>query len=123
MLAPVPLQRLEGLVLLAAGVVGFAESGWSWWWLAGLLLVPDISMVGYLLRPSTGALTYNAGHTLLGPALLLAWSWSGAPSFVLAFGATWLAHIGMDRAFGYGLKFADSFNHTHLGEIGRFRGR
>jgi Domain of unknown function (DUF4260) len=123
MLAPVTLQRLEGLVLLAAGLAGFAESEWSWWWFAGLLLVPDISMAGYLMRPSTGALTYNAGHTLLGPALLLAWFWIGAPTFVLAFGSTWLAHIGMDRAFGYGLKFADSFNHTHLGEIGRLRGR
>jgi hypothetical protein len=123
MLAPVTLQRLEGLVLLAAGVVGFAESGLSWWWFAGLLLVPDISMAGYLFRPSTGALTYNAGHTLVGPALLLAWFWIGAPTFIFAFGSTWLAHIGMDRAFGYGLKFADSFNHTHLGEIGRFRGR
>jgi hypothetical protein len=122
MLAPIPLQRLEGLVVLLGGLVGFAESGWSWWWFAALLLVPDLSMAGYLLRPSTGALAYNAGHTLLGPALLLAWFWTGASSLVLALGSTWLAHIGIDRAFGYGLKFADSFNHTHLGEIGRFRG-
>jgi len=123
MLAPIPLQRLEGLVLLVAGVVGFAESGWSWWWFAGLLFVPDISMAGYLLRPTTGALSYNAGHNLLGPALLLAWFWAGASTLVLAIGSTWVAHIGMDRTFGYGLKFADSFNHTHLGEIGRYRGR
>ncbi|HJU52615.1 MAG TPA: DUF4260 family protein, partial [Acidimicrobiia bacterium] len=33
----------------------------------------------------------------------------------------WLAHIGLDRFLGYGLKYADAFGHTHLGEIGRRR--
>ncbi|HUO46224.1 MAG TPA: DUF4260 domain-containing protein [Acidimicrobiia bacterium] len=121
MLAPVPLQRLEGAILLIAGVAGFAASGWSWWWFAGLLLVPDLSMVGYLLRPSTGAGIYNLGHSLIGPALFFAWYWVGGPSVVLVVAAVWLAHIGMDRLFGYGLKFADAFTHTHLGEIGRGR--
>jgi hypothetical protein len=123
MLSPVPLQRLEGLVFLAAGVAAFAESGWSWWWFAALLLVPDISMIGYLIRPSAGAISYNVGHTFVGPALLLVWAWIGGPPAALALGAIWLAHIGMDRAFGYGLKFADNFTNTHLGEIGRLRGR
>jgi hypothetical protein len=36
-----------------------------------------------------------------------------------ALGLLWLAHIGMDRAFGFGLKYPDSFRHTHLGVIGR----
>jgi hypothetical protein len=31
----------------------------------------------------------------------------------------WFAHIGLDRALGYGLKYADGFQHTHLGTIGR----
>lgn len=118
-LAPVPLQRLEGAILLIPSVVGFAASDWSWWWFAGLLLVPDISMVGYLLRPSTGAAVYNLGHSLIGPALLFAWWWYDGSVWAIAFGSIWLAHIGMDRMFGYGLKFSDGFNHTHLGEIGR----
>ena len=29
------------------------------------------------------------------------------------------AHISMDRIFGYGLKFNDSFFNTHLGKIGK----
>ena len=28
-------------------------------------------------------------------------------------------HASMDRIFGYGLKFNDSFHHTHLGWIGK----
>jgi hypothetical protein len=30
----------------------------------------------------------------------------------------WLAHVGIDRALGYGLKYGDAFNATHLGRIG-----
>jgi hypothetical protein len=122
-LGPVLVQRLEGLALLAAAVIGFADTGASWWWFAGLLLVPDVSMVGYLANPRIGALTYNLGHTLVGPALLFLWHWLGGPDGVLVAGWIWLAHIGMDRLFGYGLKFSDAFTHTHLGNIGPARER
>jgi hypothetical protein len=30
-------------------------------------------------------------------------------------------HSSMDRVFGYGLKYPDSFNNTHLGPIGKAR--
>ena len=30
----------------------------------------------------------------------------------------WIAHIGLDRALGYGLKYATGFGDTHLGHIG-----
>ena len=119
MLSPVPLQRLEGLVLLIAGIIGFSVAEVSWWWLIGLLLVPDLSMVGYLISPVVGARTYNAGHTLLGPGMLFGANvlWGPSAALIVA-GSVWLAHIGMDRLFGYGLKFGDDFQHTHLGWIG-----
>ncbi len=122
MFAPVPIQRIEGLVLLVAGVAAFGASDVSWWWFAGLLLVPDVSMVGYLANPSTGASVYNIGHALLGPGLLIGWHLLGGPVAALAVGAVWLAHVGMDRLFGYGLKYDDDFKHTHLGWIGPDRG-
>lgn len=31
----------------------------------------------------------------------------------------WMAHNGMDRALGLGLKFAIAFRNTHLGVVGR----
>ena len=31
----------------------------------------------------------------------------------------WLAHIGFDRALGYGLKYSAGFGFTHLGRIGK----
>jgi hypothetical protein len=30
----------------------------------------------------------------------------------------WLAHIGLDRALGYGLKYGSGFRDTHLGRLG-----
>jgi Domain of unknown function (DUF4260) len=121
MFAPVPAQRWEGVALLGAGLVGFASTDASWWWFAGLLLVPDLSMVGYLVNPSRGAAVYNLGHALLAPGLLLGWHWLGGPTAALAIGAIWVAHIGMDRMLGYGLKYGDDFTHTHLGSIGAQR--
>jgi hypothetical protein len=29
----------------------------------------------------------------------------------------WLAHIGMDRMLGYGLKYSGGFKDTHLGRL------
>ena len=36
-----------------------------------------------------------------------------------AFADFLLAHTGMDRAVGYGLKYPTGFSDTHLGRIGR----
>ncbi len=121
-LDPVRVQRIEGLVLLVAAVIGFAATDATWWWFAGLLLVPDLFAAGYLVNPRVGATTYNLGHNLLVPALLFGWYLLDGPSWTLPVAWVWVAHIGMDRLFGYGLKFGDAFTHTHLGTIGP-RGR
>ena len=67
---PTALQRLEGFLLLGAAIWMFAETGESWWLFGLLLLAPDVSMLGYLRGPELGAVTYNLGHILLGPAVL-----------------------------------------------------
>lgn len=120
---PIAVQRIEGLALLVLAVVAFAATGFSWWWFAALLLVPDVSMVGYLVNPRAGAAVYNAGHTLVLPVVLAIWWWVWGPSAVGMVAAVWLAHIGMDRAAGYGLKEPTDFTHTHLGLIGPSRNR
>ena len=119
MFAPIPLQRVEGLALLVLAVVLFAWSDSTWWWFGLLLLAPDLSMVGYLKDARVGAAIYNIGHWLLWPASLLALGIATSRSSLVAAGSIWLAHIGMDRALGYGLKLEDAFTHTHLGWIGK----
>ncbi|MBC7974444.1 MAG: DUF4260 domain-containing protein [Myxococcales bacterium] len=111
--APRQLLRIEGLAMLIAGMVAYSTLGGSWVWFAVLFLVPDLSMLGYLANPRTGAWTYNAAHALIGPAIL-------AP-FAPTLAAIWLAHVGFDRALGYGLKYSSAFTATHLGIIGRRR--
>ena len=65
------LLRIEGLAYAALALIGYAHSGYSWWLFAALILVPDVSMLGYLINPSIGAAIYNLVHTLTLPILLL----------------------------------------------------
>jgi Domain of unknown function (DUF4260) len=88
-------------------------------WLAVFLLVPDISMIGYLANDRIGALTYNAIHNWILAGVLLGLGWWLEWRIGLMAGALLLAHVGMDRALGYGLKLPTGFHDTHLGRIGR----
>ena len=117
---PRVLLRLEGLAALTAAVVAYRLLGGSWGWFALLFLVPDLSMLGYLAGARLGSIFYNAAHSYLGAALLAAAAYmSGSvPAGQLAL--IWCAHVGFDRALGYGLKYASAFSDTHLGRIGRF---
>ena len=113
------LLRLEGLAVLAAAVSAYAFIGGSWLLFALLLLAPDLAMIGYRFGPVGGAAAYNAAHTYLAPAALGAAGLAlGAPT-MQALALIWIAHIGLDRALGYGLKYPTGFGHTHLGRSGR----
>ena len=110
--------RAEGLAVLAAAVGLYAHAGYSGWLFAALFLVPDLSLLGYLGGSRAGAIVYNSCHSLLGPLVLGLGAVLVAP--VLGpYALIWLAHVGFDRALGYGLKYATGFRHTHLGRIGR----
>lgn len=109
------ILRVEGAALMAAAITAYALLGGSWLWFAVFLLVPDVSMLGYLVGPRVGAVAYNVGHSLLGPALLAAAGFALGMPLPLGLAALiWVAHVGMDRAFGYGLKTFAGFKVTHL---------
>ena len=113
------LLRLEGLAVLAAAVSAYAFIGGSWLLFALVLLAPDLAMIGYRFGPAVGAAAYNAAHVYLAPAALgVAGLALGAPT-MQALALIWIAHIGLDRTLGYGLKYATGFGDTHLGRIGR----
>lgn len=86
-----------------------------------MLLVPDVFMLGYVKSKELGALTYNLGHSYLTPALLLLIAYTFGWGIGSALAVIWIAHIGMDRLMGYGLKKPKGFEHTHLGKIGKQR--
>ena len=112
------LLRLEGAALALGAVFLYYRLGGNWWLFAALFLVPDVSFAAYFAGTRAGAIAYNAMHVLFVPvALGLAGFF--LPQFdVLSAALIWIAHIGIDRALGLGLKYGAGFGFTHLGRIG-----
>lgn len=111
--------RLEGLAVFGLGVGLFAANGGNVLLLVPLLLLPDVSAAGYLAGPRVGAATYNLLHNWVPGVVALGFGvWLASPT-VLMLAAILIAHVGMDRAVGYGLKLPTSFQDTHLGRMGR----
>jgi hypothetical protein len=113
------LLRLEGLTLFAGMTLLYAVWDGSWWVYAILFLAPDLSFLGYFAGPRTGAIIYNAAHSYMAPVALMTAGFALSSPLVLSIAMIWLAHIGIDRALGYGLKYSLGFGFTHLGRIGR----
>jgi hypothetical protein len=89
--------------------------------LALLFLAPDLSFAAYLGGPRLGAIVYDCAHSYVLPlASGIALAASGNAD-KLPFVLIWTAHIGFDRALGYGLKYPTGFGDTHLGPMGRAR--
>jgi Domain of unknown function (DUF4260) len=111
--------RIEGLAALVAGVILYGMLGGSWLLLIPALLGPDASAVGYLIRPRVGAFTYNLVHNWALALIVLGVGVALDVHVVRLVAAILIAHVGMDRAVGYGLKLPGSFHATHLGWMGR----
>ncbi|MEJ2203904.1 MAG: DUF4260 domain-containing protein [Gemmatimonadota bacterium] len=109
--------QLEGAVVLLTAAYAFHALGGAWVWFAVLFLVPDLSILGYLGGPRIGAVVYNVAHTYCVPFVLLL-LWLIVPEVVMLRIVTiWVAHIGLDRMLGFGLKDATGFKHTHLQRV------
>ncbi len=111
--------RLEGLCVLAVSAFAYSKFGAGWGVFFACFLLPDLSFLGYLAGPRAGAFAYNAAHSYVGSIACLAFSLVVSSQLALAAGLIWSAHIGFDRALGYGLKYGLGFGYTHLGLIGR----
>jgi hypothetical protein len=112
--------RLEGLCVLVAALLAYSKLGLAWSTFALFFLTPDFSLLGYLAGPRIGAITYNAAHAYIGPIICLATGFLLSIPGLSCVGIIWCAHIGFDRALGFGLKYASGFDDTHLGGIGQF---
>jgi hypothetical protein len=114
------LLRAEGLALGLLCVWLYHAFDQPWWIFAVLFLAPDLSLLGYLGGPRVGAAAYNAVHSWITVVLLFAVAWFGFDGEVFILSLVFIlgAHIGADRALGYGLKYESGFKDTHLGRIG-----
>lgn len=111
--------RFEGFVAFLAALATYQVLGGGWWIFVLLFLLPDLSMLGMLRGPQAGVRAYNIAHTYTLPAALVAIGWAFGSDWTISVAIIWVAHIGFDRAVGYGLKYPQSFHHTHLGIMGK----
>jgi hypothetical protein len=116
---PVFFQRIEGAAIFATATFTYFNQSFDSLVYVLLLFAFDVSMLGYLANPKVGAYLYNIVHSLVAPSLLIVLFIINDSQLVLGTALLWFAHIGMDRALGYGLKFTTGFKHTHLGDIGK----
>ena len=114
---PRRLLHLEGLAALTGALALYFDAGFGWLLLVVLFLAPDLSMLGYLGGPRMGALAYDLVHTYVGPVALGLVGVLGDVDTASQVALIWLAHIGMDRLLGYGLKYPTAFKDTHLQRV------
>jgi hypothetical protein len=104
----------EGAAAFVAGAAVYRTLGGDWLWLLPLLLVPDVSIAGYLAGPAVGSFVYNLIHNwAVGLGLIGLGLWFGSTPVEIG-GAILVAHVGMDRLAGFGLKHTVEFSDTHL---------
>jgi Domain of unknown function (DUF4260) len=113
-LSPKLLLHLEGAFVFLTACILYAHFHFSWWVFALFILAPDVSMLAYLVNKRAGTLCYNLFHTysitLLVFLVLLCLGKTEDDWIVLI----WVAHIGIDRLLGYGIKYETGFKDTHF---------
>ena len=113
------ILKFEELGQFILSLFLFSQLNFPWWYFPALLLLPDLSMIAYLINPRAGAWLYNFfHHKLLAIMILILGFYLDNPILTLT-GVILFGHSAMDRIFGYGLKYEDNFQNTHLGWIGK----
>lgn len=115
--------KLEESAMFILGIFLFSTLGFEWYWFPVLILLPDISMIGYAFGNKIGAYSYNFFHhkAVAAAAYLLGVYLNN--STIQLIGIILFSHSAMDRIFGYGLKYTTSFHDTHLGKINKSESR
>ncbi|MFD2742176.1 MULTISPECIES: DUF4260 domain-containing protein [Sphingobacterium] len=112
------LLKLEELGQFMLSIILFNQLEYAWWVFIVCILMPDLSMIGYFTNTKIGAILYNLfHHKLIAITILSLGLWLQYSPLTLV-GIILFGHAAMDRVFGFGLKFEDSFKNTHLGQIG-----
>jgi hypothetical protein len=82
-----------------------------------LILAPDLSLAGYALGLKKGSAIYNVMHTYITPGILLAGGFYLPSALCINLSLIWIAHIAQDRLRGFGFKYKDRFEGSHLHNI------
>ncbi|MBP8150321.1 MAG: DUF4260 family protein [Limnohabitans sp.] len=108
----------EGFVCLLLACTLYQVQGFSWLAFGLWFFLPDVAILVYVFgNERVGMWAYNATHGTLGAGLLAMLGLGLNLPVLLQASLIWFAHIGFDRALGYGLKFPLGFRVTHLGVL------
>ena len=111
------LLKIENTTMFLFSIYLFSLLDFEWWWYLILIITPDIGMLGYIFNPKIGAITYNIFHHKgIALVIYLIGAYVNNELLILT-GIILFGHSSLDRIFGYGLKYNDSFIHTHLGML------
>ncbi len=118
-MSPTIFLRIEGFIICTLSIFGYSLVSGDWLMFFLLLFMPDVTILGYTINSRIGAFIYNIGHSYSLPLILGVLSAVAENLNGSIIALIWLAHIGLDRMCGFGLKYPHGFKHTHLGIIGR----
>jgi len=114
---PRTFMHVDGLALLAGSLVFYANLNFNWVTFALLLFTPDLPLILYGVNKQMASIAYNLVHSLVFPILLLVTSHFADNIVGIQLSLIWLAHIGMDRVFGYGFKYLGRMKETHFSRV------
>ena len=112
------LLKIEELSFFILVIIALIYLNVDWWFYLLLFIGPDISMLGYIINKKAGAITYNLFHHKTVAVIIFITGFFSGSWLLQVIGIILFGHSSMDRIFGYGLKYFQSFQHTHLGTIG-----
>lgn len=113
------ILRLENFALAVIALYAYHVFGFSWATFGIFILAPDLAMLGYLINPKIGAICYNIAHSWILACGLILTAYLLQNDILMIAGLILAAHIGIDRAIGYGLKHYSGFKDTHLAGVGK----
>jgi hypothetical protein len=108
---------LESVVIFLGSFLIYLLLGGNWIIFLVLLFSPDIFMVGYLKNSRIGSIIYNIGNVYAWAIVSIIIGILIDFNLLILFSLIWMAHIIMDRAMGYGLKYPSDFEDTHMQRI------
>lgn len=111
------LLHLEGAIVLFASLYFYHSQHFSWIVFILLLFVFDVSMIGYVFNEKVGSYVYNTIHSYMLPVILILVTMHSSNHILWMIGLIWMAHIGMDRMLGFGLKYPSSFQDSHFQKL------
>jgi hypothetical protein len=78
-----------------------------------------VSFALFLITKKLGAIAYNVFHHQGVLSIVFLFGYFLNEDILIKVALIFLAHSTFDRVAGYGLKYFDSFDHTHLGWVGK----